>query len=139
MILDRERIHWVLVGDSTRAKVFSLHLHPLHIAQVASDDIDGLDTVVQDIESDTHGNAQRHRKAVFAHRIADVLNKAVLNGQFQDLILVAPPVALGDIRKMIGPAVEKTIVLEIHGEWTNLGRGELLEHLKSHLASPALA
>lgn len=137
MILDRERIHWVLVGDSTRANVYSLHLHPLHIAQVASEEIDGLDHVVQDLESDTHGNAQRHRKAAFAHRIAEVLNKAALSGQFQDLILVAPPVALGDIRKMIGPAVEKTIVLEIHQEWAKLSRAELLEHLKIHLAPAA--
>lgn len=137
MILNRERIHWLLVGDSTRAKIFALHLHPLHIVQVASDDIGGLDTIVQNLASDTHGNAQRHRKETFAHQIADVLNKAALNGQFQDLILVAPPVALGDIRKMIGPAVEKTIVLEIHKEWTKLGRDDLLDHLRAHLTPTA--
>ncbi len=139
MILDRERIHWLLVADSTRAKVYSVQLHPLHLAQVASEDIAGLDTVVQDLESDSHGNAQRHRKETFAHRIADVLKAAVLKHQFQDLIVVAPPVTLGDIRKLVGPAVEKAIVLEIHKEWTKLNRNELLEHLKSHLVSPAAA
>lgn len=133
MIFDRNRTCWLLVADGVNANVFSFHAHPLHLTQVPSESIDGLDTVVQDIESDTHGNAQRHRKEVFAHRVAGVLNSAMEKGLFQDLIMVAPPAALGDIRKSITPAVQAAVVLEITGEWTNLSQPQILAHLKPHL------
>lgn len=138
MILDRDRITWLVVADSVHTKIYRLHPHPFHLTAVPSDAIQGVDAVVQDLESDTHGGAQRHRKADFGHKIAHALNVARERELFQDLILVAPAVALGDIRSAIAPPVHKAVILEVTGEWTGLSETEILTHLRHHLMPLAM-
>lgn len=133
MILNRDRVTWLVVADSVHTKVYRLHLHPFHMTAVPSNAIQGIDTLVQDLESDTHGGAQRHRKAEFGHKVAQALNAAREQDLFQDLVLVAPAVALGDIRNALAPAVHKAVILEVTGEWAGLSETAILSHLKHHL------
>lgn len=133
MIFDRDRTVWLVVADGVHAKVHRIHLHPFHMTAVPSDAIQGIDTVRQDLESDTHGGAQRHRKEEFAHKVAHALNAAHDRGLFHDLVVVAPAAALGDLRDAMSPAVHKSVVLEVAGEWAGLSEREVLGHLKHHL------
>lgn len=139
MILNRDHVTWLMVADSVHTKVYKIHLHPFHLTAVPSDAIQGIDAVVQDLESDTHGGAQRHRKADFGHRVAHALNTAHERELFQDLILVAPAIALGDIRSAMKPSVHKAVILEITGEWAGLSEVQILSHLKHHLMPLATA
>ncbi|MBX7198235.1 MAG: host attachment protein [Rhodospirillaceae bacterium] len=139
MIFDRDRAVWLVVADSVSTRIYHIHFRPFRLSPVPSDAIQGLDTVVQDLESDTHGGAQRHRKEVFARKIAHVLNTACDRGLFADLILVAPAVTLGDIRHTISPAAHKAVILEIAGDWIGLSETEVFNHLKHHLMPLATA
>lgn len=139
MIFERDHVAWLVVADSVNAKVYRLHLHPTRLTAVPSDQVQGIDTVVQDLESDTHGGAQRHRKAEFGRKVALALDAAHNNKLFQDLVLVAPAPALGDIRGAMSPALREAVVLEITGEWTGLSDAQVLGHLKHHLMPLATA
>ena len=133
MIFERGRTVWLVMADGVHAQVHTLHMHPFHMTAVPSEAIEGIDTLKQDLESDTHGGAQRHRKEEFAHKVTHALNTAHARGLFHDLVMVAPAPALGDLRSAMTPAVHKSVVLEIVGEWTGLGERDVLAHLKHHL------
>ena len=52
-------------------------------------------------------------KERFAEEIADRLYKMAHNGDFKEIVLVAPPVVLGEMRKKLHKEVEDKVVSEI--------------------------
>jgi len=73
--------------------------------------------------SDGMGSA--HRSAVqetdwhrLAHEIAAVLDKNAQAGRFEQLVIVAPPVVLGELRKSLTKAVSGRITAEITKDLT---------------------
>lgn len=59
-------------------------------------------------ETDWH----RLAKHEFAHQIATVLDRHAQSGGFDQLILVAPPVVMGELRKTLTKAVSDRIIAE---------------------------
>lgn len=57
-------------------------------------------------------------EAKFVRRVADDMAKDLAAGEFEKLVVVAPPIALGEFRKVVSDRVAKTIVLEIHKDMT---------------------
>lgn len=55
----------------------------------------------------------------FAAEAADQLRHRALGGDFDDLVLVAPPKTLGELRKHLHKEVESRIVMELPKEMTN--------------------
>ncbi len=75
----------------------------------------------------------RLEKGRFAKEIADRLYKAAHRGQYQKLIIAAPPVVLGELRKALHKEVEERIVFDIAKELTNQPIGEIEKALtKEH-------
>lgn len=72
-------------------------------------------------ETDWH----RLEKERFAKEIADRLYKAAHRGSFHDLIVVAPPMVLGELRKEFHKEVEERIVFDLAKELTNHPVGEI--------------
>jgi len=66
-------------------------------------------------ETDWH----RLEKERFAKEIADRLYKAAHRGSYHDLIVVAPPMVLGELRKEFHKEVEQRIVFDLAKELTN--------------------
>jgi protein required for attachment to host cells len=54
----------------------------------------------------------------FAHETADMLKKRALNNEFEQLIIVAPPRTLGELRKHYHKEVEKRLTGEIAKDLT---------------------
>ena len=59
-------------------------------------------------ETDWH----RLAKHEFAHDIASVLEQSVQAGRFEQLVIVAPPVVLGELRKSLNKAVTDRIIAD---------------------------
>lgn len=66
-------------------------------------------------ETDWH----RIEKERFAHEIAERLYKMAHRGDFERIVLVAPPVVLGELRKEMHKAVEERVVAEVPKTLTN--------------------
>jgi len=75
--------------------------------------------------SDPH----RDLKAKFAKHLADLLSKALAQGAFHRLIIVAPPVTLGDLRADFSDPVKAVIVGELHHDLTKTPIHEVAGHL----------
>ena len=117
---------WVVAADSARAR---LYIHDDDIDALQAAELAGLpppedrvqghteksdrpgrshgsssDGVRHAIES--HSDYRKLEKQRFAIAIADVLNHARLRGEFDRLVLVAPPRSLGELRRHLSDQVQ---------------------------------
>ena len=79
-------------------------------------------------ETDWH-KLEKHR---FAKEIADVLYTAAHNGRYSKLILAAPPMTLGDLRKAMHKEVSDKVVGEVSKDLTNMPAHEIERALTHH-------
>jgi protein required for attachment to host cells len=139
-------VTWVLIADGTRARILENTGTGKGLKQV-----DGLEFAIdpmlaQELVSDRPGSYSSpsggarggmeprtdpvdHRETVFAKSVAAVLDKKQQEGAFDRLVIAAAPIALGDIRKAISPAVKKTIIGELNKDLTNMPTDKLATHL----------
>jgi protein required for attachment to host cells len=75
--------------------------------------------------SDPH----RQAKSTFARTIADYLERADHEKKFDQIVLVAPPVTLGDLRAMLGKQVAKRVAGEIGKDLTESPIAEIITQL----------
>ena len=76
-----------------------------------------------------------HDDKMFMKSVAAWLEKAGRADTFDRLIIAAAPIALGDIRKAISPAVRKTVVAELNKDLTNLPTSQLDQHFDGIIAA----
>ena len=55
----------------------------------------------------------------WVHDAADRVNSRALSNDFDELVIIAPPKALGELRKKLHKETEKRTILEIDKEMTN--------------------
>lgn len=67
----------------------------------------------------------------FAADAADILYKRAHRGDFEQLIVVAPPSTLGELRQHYHKAVEERLLGEIDKEATNLPPDEIAQMVKA--------
>lgn len=60
-------------------------------------------------------------EAAFNRRLALWLNNQALNHRFEQLVLVADPVSMGELRPQLHPQVSTRTLAEITKDWTRLG------------------
>ncbi len=65
---------------------------------------------------------EKHR---FAKQIADALYTAAHNAQYTRLVIAAPPMILGDIRKALHKEVSDKVVAEVSKDLTNMPAHEI--------------
>jgi protein required for attachment to host cells len=65
---------------------------------------------------------EKHR---FAKEIADTLYQAAHRGRYKKLILTAPPMIMGDLRKALHKEVSSRVVAEISKDLTNMPPHEI--------------
>ena len=76
-----------------------------------------------------------HRETEFVKSVAAMLDRQQQKGAFDRLVIAAAPIALGDLRKSISPAVKKLVVAELNKDLTNLPTAQLDQHLDGILAA----
>lgn len=142
---------WILLADHQRAHVlsndgpdrglqpvtgmeFSAELHRAHDLMT--------DRLPRSINSQTgirHAIEPRvdpHRQEAekFVAQVAHAISSAAARNEFDRLILVAPPRALGELRAMLSPQVHKRIHGELDRDLTRASMADLESHLASYLA-----
>ena len=147
----KKTVTWVLIADGAQARVLENTGPGKGLKQV-----EGLDWSIeplqaQDIVSDRPGSKSgggaygggmeprtdpvEHRETEFVKSVAAMLDRQQQKGAFDRLVIAAAPIALGDLRKAITPAVKKTVVAELNKDLTNTPTAQLDQHLEGILAA----
>jgi protein required for attachment to host cells len=67
----------------------------------------------------------------FAHELAELLNVALARGEYERLVLIAPPKFLGILRRSLAPVVRKHLVRAEAKDLTKIKLRDLPEYLES--------
>jgi protein required for attachment to host cells len=141
---------WVLIADGARARILE-NTGPGHgLHAVDGMTFNGDHSATRDLVSDREGRSQsshapgrsaieshsdphRELKTKFARHLAEILDREVDGKSFDRLIIVAPPVTLGDLRLIISEKVRSCIVGEIAQDLTKAPNADVGSHLKDVL------
>lgn len=141
---------WVLVTDSTRARIFTTssssgplteqetmtHLEGRQREQDLSSDkpgrsFDSVGNGRHNMEMSTSPKEQEN--IVFSKRIADRLRDAENKGEFDNLYIVAAPKLLGTLRNQLKNSISKKISGELNKNLAQLTVEQIREHLPERL------
>ena len=127
---------WVMVGDGEKALFFRNEgdaTNPdLQIIEMMEQDNPRTGEQGTDRPGRTHSSMGTHRSAMqetnwhklekhrFAKQIADVLYTAAHRGDYAQLVIAAPPMIMGDLRKAMHKEVSDKVVAEISKDLTNM-------------------
>ena len=143
-------VTWVLVADSSRARIFSKNgrealceetgfIHPesrLH-AQNLTSDLPG--SASGHIGGERHGvspaatSQKQNEFKVFSKQVVDHLESARADGRFHRLLVVAPPAFLGLLRDQFSRSLSGLVSHEINKNLVQLSPGDLLTHLPARI------
>ena len=141
---------WVLIADAARARIFEntgkgtgltivqdmtldAELLPSH--ELGTDrpgrsfDSVGSGRHAMESPSDLH----REQKRQFARRIAAAIGERQATQGFDSLVLVAPPVTMGDLRAALPDKVKAVVAAEVVADLTKTPMSELPAHLAAHV------
>ncbi len=121
---------WVVVADSSRGKIYVHDKHGSELQEKVDMVHPGARLRGTELTSDRSGRhsgafgqgshmfdvrteAKDHEAENFAREIAERLETGRTSGQFQKLVLMAPPAFLGMLREQLGGEVRKLVVDEI--------------------------
>ena len=138
---------WIVVADGARARFFRADSASHTIEPVREEVYDPARRKGLDLMADRPGRTQnrvhdegRHamepdtdpkrvEKERFARHLADVLEQELNRGSFNELLLVAAPRTLGDLRAALAPRV-RGIARELQKDLTTLSDAELAAQLR---------
>lgn len=84
-------------------------------------------------ETDFH----QQEEDIWVKEAAEELNKRALRNDFEALVIIAPPKALGVLRKKLHKQVERRIVLTVNKEMTDRPIADIEDLLVGEAAPPA--
>jgi protein required for attachment to host cells len=140
---------WVVVADNSRARIFT--------AETPSSPLIEVDSIVhpegrmhdRDITSDLPGrgagsggsrhsyetetDAKDYENVSFAKRIAGFLDDARKSDKFKQLIIVAAPALLGNLRSGLNDPTRKLVSLELDKNLSQLNPDEIRKHMPEFL------
>ena len=98
----------------------------------------GRDAASSSVGSTRHameGSSDPHReqKRQFARRIADAVEARQAAKSFDRLVLVAPPVTMGDLRAALSAKVKAAVAAELVADLTNTPPRDLPAHLSDYI------
>lgn len=122
---------WILAAESSRAKLYSstskvapfveveTMVHPesrMHEGDLVSDrnGNDGGSFGQGPHAYDNKTSAHKHEHIVFAKQIAERLEQGRTHGEFESLVLVAPPAFLGMLREHLSKPLMAMVSRQIH-------------------------
>jgi protein required for attachment to host cells len=142
---------WVLVADTTRARVFTaekpigalqevetlVHTESrLHEQELTSDQRPGRRQGSNGTGGHSMGHEEdpkRQEHLRFAKQISDYLEDAHNGRRFERLYVVAAPAFLGDLRNALPKVVAQAVASEVPKNITRLTVAEIREHLPERL------
>ena len=143
-------VTWIVIADGQEARFFA-NLGPNKgLEKLSPNDISIELERTSEIMSDDRGRAfdsageGRHgmepqtdpheeEKRRFLKSVAKGLNEAAKSGQFDQLVVAAPPKALGELRQDLDDKVKRLIRGELHKDLVNTPDSELPKHFEEVL------
>ena len=137
---------WVLVAESSRAKIFRLNTITDSLEEIA--DLAHTESRMHehDLTTDLPGSrvgsggshhhydersdVKQQEQLRFAKQVSEKLNKAWNNGEFSQLIVACPPAFLGTLRKVFNANVTQSIVQEIDKNLIQFTANQIMDHLE---------
>jgi protein required for attachment to host cells len=144
---------WVLVADSSRARLFvaASHTSPLtefeaithaeskqHEQKITSDlpgHQAGSDGRHHSVGSET--DPKKYEAMQFARQLAKHLEDARIKHIFTQLVIVAAPAFLGQLREQLSPEVTKLVTLEVDKNLSQHSAEDIRQHLPERLPGKA--
>ena len=132
---------WVVVAESSRAKIFELEKlsSPLKELQGLAHTPSRIheQNLTSDLPGRTPGrhkltsqsNAKDNESNIFARTIGSHLDSARNKGEFSRLIIMSPPSFLGKLRKHIGSETNKRIISEVTKNLVKHTTSEIQSHI----------
>jgi protein required for attachment to host cells len=137
---------WFLIADGTRARIAFNDGPGRGIKPVFDQEFQGRNLASRDIVSDRPGRTfdsggeGRHAKEPpsdprelekrnFARGLTQRLDEAAHRGDFDRLVLVAPPRVLGNLRALLSAKARTKVTQEIRKDLTQITLRELEDHL----------
>lgn len=140
---------WVIVADNSRARVFTSEtpssplievdsiVHPearMHDRDITSDlPGRGSGTGGSRHSYETETDAKDYENLGFAKRIAGFLDEARKSDKFKQLIIVAAPSLLGNLRSGLNDQTRKLVSLELDKNLSQLSPAEIRKHMPEFL------
>lgn len=141
---------WVLIADGRRARVFESMGKGTGLTAVQDMALDtelppsrelGTDRPGRSFESvgstrhalESESDPHRERKRQFAHRVAGLVHERLAANSFDRLVVVAPPVTMGDLRAALSHQVKAVTAAELVADLTRTPVAELPAHLAKHV------
>lgn len=142
------RKRWVVVADGARLRVFEPNRERHGLDPILDETHDAARRKAAELLADKPGrtfdrNRDHNRHAMelptdpkrvekqrFAHRIAELLEQALDEGRYEELVLVAAPRMLGELRECLSERVRETVRQEIDKDLTPLEHAELEAQLR---------
>lgn len=144
---------WVMVGDGQKALFFRNEgdtTYPnLKIVDVILQENPSTSEPGSDRPGRTHASIGTARRAMqetnwhklekhrFAKDIADALYSAAHSGRYDKLVIAAPPMIMGDLRKAMHKEVSDKVVAEVSKNLTNMPPHEIEKILVGHTGNGA--
>jgi len=142
---------WILIADGARARVVVNDGPGSGIRELEGGEFGQPDPPSREMGSDRPGRtfnstgsvrhalaprADPHRRSEtqFAATLADYLDQAIRREAFDRLIIVAPPVCLGDLRAGLSEAVKGKVTAELNKDLTKVPNQDLVKHLDEVIA-----
>ncbi len=88
-------------------------------------------------DSDSEADFHQQGEDRWVEQAADQLNRRALSNDYTDLVIIAPPKALGVLRKKLHKQAERRIVLTVNKEMTDRPVPDIEELLVGEGAPPA--
>lgn len=134
MIISRNA--WIVVADGSRASVYE------NVGEIGEISLKLLKAVDQKHEPGSHAGEGQHKSSTqeyrdphaaakhnFLHGLVEDLAHDAQAGKFTELVLIASPAALGDVRQKMPAVLEKKIVKQISKDYSHMAPNELSKTL----------
>lgn len=138
---------WVVIADGARARLVSAEGHGEMLRVVEQREFsadhrpnrelqDDKPSRVYESQGETrHGvepktDPHRELKRDFARIIAEALEDSLHLKHFDRLVVVAPPVTLGDLRTALSEAVKASVIAEVAMDLTKIPNSEVARHIE---------
>ena len=141
-----QKTTYVLIADGARARLFVVEEGTADLKPALGQEFIGTNLPSREIGSDRPGRSfdsagsgrhamepptdpHRHAERVFAQEVAAILEDALRRNEFQHLVVVAPPKALGDLRAKFSDALRNRVTAELNKDLTKVPVHDLAPHL----------
>ncbi|MEJ8810816.1 host attachment protein [Variovorax ureilyticus] len=137
---------WVVVANASLARIFrrdgangglepvedmahtQSRMHAKELAETA-----GPEPGVRDHHDDrfaARSDPRRKEHQIFARALADRLDKALANHEFDSLVLLAAKPFLGEIRHFLSEGVNDRVAVALNNDFTGLSAAEIAQRLE---------